>query len=64
MTALRFIRHRTAVLGSDAGMTTAEYAIGTVASCGFAGLLVTILRSDAVREILVSIITKALGLGA
>ena len=29
----------------DRGMTTAEYAIGTVAACGFAGLLLKILTS-------------------
>jgi hypothetical protein len=57
------LNRRAQALGNEAGMTTAEYAIGTVASCSFAGLLVTILRSDAVRQILTSIITKALGLG-
>lgn len=28
------------------GMSTAEYAVGTVASCGFAGILYKILTSD------------------
>lgn len=35
--------HRRAVLqrrqGDERGMNTAEYAVGTVAACGFAGLL-------------------------
>ncbi|MGL5859606.1 MAG: DUF4244 domain-containing protein [Angustibacter sp.] len=47
----------------DAGMTTAEYAIGTIAACGFAALLVTILRSPAVKDMLLGIIHKALTLG-
>ncbi|HEX3003802.1 MAG TPA: DUF4244 domain-containing protein [Angustibacter sp.] len=48
---------------ADRGMTTAEYAIGTLAACGFAALLVTILRGSAVRALLLGIITKALALG-
>ncbi len=47
----------------DAGMTTAEYAIGTLAACGFAALLVTILRGSAVRGLLLGIVQKALALG-
>ena len=48
---------------AERGMTTAEYAIGTLAACGFAALLVTILRGSAVRSLLMGIITKALALG-
>lgn len=47
----------------DAGMATAEYAIATLAACGFAGLLLVILRSDEVRTALLGIITRALGMG-
>ncbi|WP_426563882.1 DUF4244 domain-containing protein [Angustibacter sp. McL0619] len=47
----------------DGGMTTAEYAIGTLAACGFAALLVTILRGSAVRSMLLAIIERALSLG-
>lgn len=47
----------------DAGMATAEYAIATLAACGFAGLLVTILRGDQVRGLLLGIIQRALSLG-
>ncbi len=54
---------RPAARWRDAGMTTAEYAIGTLAACGFAALLVTILRGSAVRDLLLGIITKALALG-
>ena len=48
----------------DAGMTTAEYAIGTLAACGFAALLVTILSGGAVRGLLMGVITRALALGS
>jgi hypothetical protein len=47
----------------DAGMTTAEYAIGTLAACGFAALLVTILRGSVVQGLLLGIIKRALALG-
>lgn len=49
--------------GSDRGMTTAEYAIGTLAACGFAALLVTILRGSVVQGLLLGLIKKALALG-
>jgi Protein of unknown function (DUF4244) len=45
---------------ADAGMATAEYAVVTVAACGFAGLLVAILRSGEVRGLLLGIIRSAL----
>jgi hypothetical protein len=47
----------------DAGMTTAEYAIGTLAACGFAALLVAVLKSGQVKALLLAVITKALALG-
>lgn len=45
----------------DAGMTTSEYALGTVAACGFAAVLYRIVTSDAVKTALESVIGKALG---
>jgi hypothetical protein len=48
---------------SECGMTTAEYAIGTLAACGFAALLVTILRSSEVQALLLGIIRHALSMG-
>jgi len=48
----------------DAGMTTAEYAIGTLAACGFAALLVTILRGSVVQALLLAIIKRALAMGS
>lgn len=44
----------------DRGMSTAEYAVGTVAACGFGALLYRILTSDQVRQLLVGIIERAL----
>ena len=49
--------------GGDLGMTTAEYAIGTLAACGFAALLVTILRGSVVQGLLLGLIKRALALG-
>lgn len=62
MSTLHLVRRRLA-RARDAGMTTAEYAIGTLAACGFAALLVTILRGSAVQALLLGIIKKALALG-
>jgi hypothetical protein len=47
----------------DAGMTTAEYAVGTVAACGFGGVLYKVLTSDAVIKLLTDILRRALTLG-
>lgn len=44
----------------DEGAATAEYAIATMAAVGFAGLLVVILRSDAVRAMLTDLVQRAL----
>jgi hypothetical protein len=47
-------------LRSDSGMTTAEYAVGTVAACGFGGILYKLLTSDSVVKMLKDIIKRAL----
>jgi hypothetical protein len=44
----------------DGGMTTAEYAVGTVAACGFGGILYKLLTSDSVVKLLKDIIERAL----
>ena len=54
----RWARARRA--GADVGMTTAEYAVGTVAACGFGGLLYKILTSREVMSMLKDLIEKAL----
>jgi hypothetical protein len=47
----------------DAGMTTAEYAVGTVAACGFSGLLYKVVTSPEVMGLLRDVIAKAFSLG-
>jgi hypothetical protein len=54
------VRKLLARLRKDAGMTTAEYAVGTLAAAGFAGLLIKVLTSDAARAALLAIINRAL----
>jgi hypothetical protein len=48
--------------GGDEGMSTAEYAVGTVAAAAFAGLLFKIVTSSEVKELLLGIIRRALQL--
>lgn len=50
-------RARSAV---DAGMSTAEYAVGTVAAVAFAVVLYKIVRSGAVSSALSAIVRSAL----
>jgi hypothetical protein len=45
---------------ADAGMSTAEYAVGTVAAVAFAVVLYKVVRSDAVSAALTSIVNSAL----
>ena len=45
---------------ADAGMTTAEYAVGTLAAVGFAGLLFKVVTSSKVQAALTGVIEKAL----
>ncbi|BCJ32715.1 hypothetical protein Athai_02180 [Actinocatenispora thailandica] len=48
-------------LRGDAGMNTAEYAVGTIAAVAFAGLLLKVLTSSTVQSALTAIIQRALG---
>lgn len=47
---------------NESGMSTAEYAVGTVSACGFAGILYKILTSDFGEGLLQSILDKVVGL--
>jgi hypothetical protein len=63
MTRLRTLVSRAACRirsAVDAGMSTAEYAVGTVAAVAFAVVLYKIVRSDAVSSALSSIVRSAL----
>ena len=44
---------------NEEGMTTAEYAVGTVAAAGLGGLLLKMLTSPEVQELIWSIVQKA-----
>jgi hypothetical protein len=55
--ALRAKEIRAAI---DAGMSTAEYAVGTVAAVAFAVVLYKVVRSPAVSSALTSIVNSAL----
>ena len=46
----------------ERGLATAEYAVATVAACGFGGVLLKILGSATVTELLTDLLRKALGL--
>ena len=45
---------------ADAGMNTAEYAVGTLAAVALAGVLLKVVTSPTVQGALTAIITKAL----
>ena len=44
---------------AEAGMTTAEYAVGTVAACGFSGVLYKVITSPQVLDIVKGVIGRA-----
>lgn len=53
------VRRRARTL-NERGAATAEYAVATVAACGFAGVLIALLKSSAVQALLKAIINYAL----
>lgn len=65
----RIMRRRTdfacrrlrSTLGDDHGALTAEYAIIILAAVALAGVLVTIVRSEEVRSMLLELVQNALG---
>lgn len=48
------------VEADDAGMSTAEYAIGTIAAAAFGALLYTVVTGDSVLGALTAIVQRAL----
>jgi Protein of unknown function (DUF4244) len=44
----------------DAGMSTVEYAIGTIAAAAFAALLYTVVTGDSILTALTGIVERAL----
>jgi hypothetical protein len=57
---VRRLARRLKLLGDEAGMSTAEYAVGTVAAVAFAAVLYKVVRTPAVQSALTDIITSAL----
>lgn len=62
MSLIKRIAQRAKTIRStlDRGMTTAEYAVGTVAAVAFAAVLYKVVRSGTVQAALSSIIQSAL----
>ncbi|GAA4684739.1 hypothetical protein GCM10023347_44890 [Streptomyces chumphonensis] len=44
----------------DSGMSTAEYAVGTIAACGFAAVLYTVVTSEPVSSAMQQLVERAL----
>lgn len=47
------------MLANEEGMTTAEYAVGTVAAAGLGGLLIKLLTSAEVQDLIWKIVQQA-----
>ena len=43
------------------GLSTAEYAVGTVAAAGLGGVLIKLLTSTEVRDLIWNVLSKAFG---
>ena len=57
----RALRTRLTLLAvDDAGMSTVEYAIGTIAAAAFGAILYTVITGDSIVSALTNIITRAL----
>lgn len=54
------VLRRLAPLPADAGMTTAEYAVGTVAACAFAAVLYKVVTGESVVNGLTDLVNAAL----
>ena len=58
---IRTIEARAAMLAVDeSGMSTVEYAIGTIAAAAFAAILYTVVTGDSIVSALTNIIARAL----
>jgi Flp pilus assembly pilin Flp len=58
----RFVHARRRLLRDETGMSTAEYAVGTLAACGFAGVLWVVVHSGEVHDLLQGVVARALNL--
>ena len=53
-------RRRALLSGAEAGMSTAEYAVGTVAACAFAAVLYRVVTGDSIVSGLTELVDSAL----
>jgi len=61
ITTFRVLLARMAVLATDeSGMSTVEYAIGTIAAAAFGAILYTVVTGDSIVSALTNIIGRAL----
>ena len=57
----RALEARVTLLAADeSGMSTVEYAIGTIAAAAFAGILYAVVTGDSIVTALTNIIARAL----
>ena len=47
------------IIREDDGMSTAEYAVGTVAAAGLGGVLIKLLTSPEVRDLIWNVLSGA-----
>jgi hypothetical protein len=61
ITRWRHLRARAALLlAEEDGMSTVEYAIGTIAAAAFGAILYTVVTGDSIVSALTNIISRAL----
>jgi len=59
--SIRVIRDRlTSVIADESGMSTVEYAIGTIAAAAFGAILYSVVTGDSIVGALTNIISRAL----
>jgi len=55
-----FVARITVLVSDESGMSTVEYAIGTIAAAAFGAILYTVVTGDSVVSALTNIIGRAL----
>jgi len=58
--AQRISRRAKSLNSDDAGMSTVEYAIGTIAAAAFAAVLYSVVTGDSIISALTSLVERAL----
>ncbi len=49
------------ILKREDGMTTAEYAVGTVAAASLGGILIKLLTSQGIQDLIMNLLQRAFG---